>query len=180
MSRWSKWLRRLCVQPEIWGSNLSLNINFSRNIGHLYEHRYICMYINFNMNILLVFDARLVAVMLQWFFHFGEDIIIVRTITGWGRWIFQNLPLPAAQEVHDSNSGVIPCIAMKNDGVLYHQVSSFYPESMPLRSLRQSEITRYSTRWTYPCYGAVNTEYPQRWTRWWCTTPSKHLAKGDK
>ena len=28
--------------------------------------------------------------------------------------MFQNLPLPAMQEVHDS-SGVTPCIVMKND-----------------------------------------------------------------
>ena len=25
-----------------------------------------------------------------------------------------------------------------------------------------------------------HTEHQQRWTRWWCTTSSKHLAKGDK
>ena len=31
--------------------------------------------------------------------------------------------------------------------------------------------------WTYPCYRAVNTEHQQRCTRWWCTTPSKHLGK---
>ena len=35
--------------------------------------------------------------------------------------MFQNLPLPAAQEVRDSSS-VTPCIVMKNDGVLYQQV----------------------------------------------------------
>ena len=32
-------------------------------------------------------------------------------------------------------------------------------------------------RWTYPSYRAVNTEHQQGWTRWWCTTPSKHLVK---
>ena len=53
-------------------------------------------------------------------------------------------------------------------------------ESMWLRSLRQSERTTMRKRWTYPCYRAVNTERQQRWTHWWCTTPSKHLAKGDK
>ena len=36
---------------------------------------------------------------------------------------------------------VVPCIAMKNDSVLYHQVSSFSPKSMHLQSLRQSERT---------------------------------------
>ena len=76
-------------------------------------------------------------------FHSGglcEEIMIAWTQIGWVRWMFQNLPLPAAQEVHD-NSSVTSCIVMKNDGVLYHQVSSFSPESMRLRSLRQSERT---------------------------------------
>ena len=41
--------------------------------------------------------------------------------------MFQNLPLLAAQGIRDS-SGVTPCIVMKNDGVLYHQVLSFSPE----------------------------------------------------
>ena len=54
--------------------------------------------------------------------------------------MFQNLPLPEAQEVRDS-SVVTPCIVMKNDGVLYHQVSLFSPESVRLKSLRQSERT---------------------------------------
>ena len=48
--------------------------------------------------------------------------------------------LPAVQEVHDSG-GVTPCIIMKNDGVLYHEVSSSSHESMRLRSLRQNEST---------------------------------------
>ena len=58
----------------------------------------------------------------QWFFHFGEEIVIVWTHIEWVRWLFQNLPLPTAQEVRDSSSGVTPCIVMKNDGALYHQV----------------------------------------------------------
>ena len=58
-------------------------------------------------------------------------------------------------------------------------------ESMRLRALRQREITTAKdtvqcNRWTYPCYRVVNTKYQQRWTRWWCMMPSKHLAKGDK
>ena len=72
----------------------------------------------------------------QWFFHFAEELVISWTHIGWVLWIFQNLPLPAAQQVRDS-SGVTPCIVMTNDGVLY-QVP-FSPESMRLRSLRQSE-----------------------------------------
>ena len=38
----------------------------------------------------------------------------------------------ASADVRDS-SGVTPCIVMKNDGVLYHQESSFSPESMRFR-----------------------------------------------
>ena len=37
--------------------------------------------------------------------------------------MFQNLPLPATQEVRDSSS-VTPCIVMKNVGVLNRQVSN--------------------------------------------------------
>ena len=37
------------------------------------------------------------------------------TNVGWGRWMFQNLPLPAAQEARDS-SGATPSIVMENDG----------------------------------------------------------------
>ena len=120
----------------------------------------------------------------QWFFHFGEEIVITWTHIGWVRWMYQNLSLPAAQEVRDSSS-VIPCIVMKNDEVLYHQLSSFSPESIRLRSLCQSERTTAKNpvqhkRWTYPCYRAVSMEQQQRWRRWWCTTASKHLTKGDK
>ena len=61
----------------------------------------------------------------QWFFHFGEEIVIARTHIGSVRWLFLNLPLPTAQEVYDNSSGVSPCIVMKNDGVLYHQMSLF-------------------------------------------------------
>ena len=38
--------------------------------------------------------------------------------------MFQNLPLPGAQEVRDS-SGVTTCIVMKNDGVLSIKCSRF-------------------------------------------------------
>ena len=58
-------------------------------------------------------------------------------------------------------------------------------ESMRLRSLRRSETTTerdpvQHKRWTYLRYRAINEEHHQRWTRWWCATPSKHLAKSDK
>ena len=80
-------------------------------------------------------------------------------------------------------SGVTSCVVMKNDEVLYHQMSTFCHESMQLRSLCQSERMRDSVQhkiWTYPYYRAVNTEHQQRWTRWWCMTSSKHLPKSDK
>ena len=98
----------------------------------------------------------------KWFFHFGEAIVIAWVHIRWVRWMFHNFPLPAAQEVRDS-SGVTPCIVMKNDGVLYNQVSSFSPEPMRLGSLRPSERTIardpvQHKRWTYPCYRAVNTK----------------------
>ena len=66
---------------------------------------------------------------LQWFIHFGEQIVIAWTHTRWVRWMFQKLPLPAAKEVRDSSSGVTPCIVMKNVVILHHQVLSFSPES---------------------------------------------------
>ena len=75
------------------------------------------------------FISCIVPCLSQWFFHFGEEIIIAWTHIGGIRWMFQNLPLPAAQKFRgSSSSGVTPCIVMKNDGVLYHQVSSFSPE----------------------------------------------------
>ena len=93
----------------------------------------------------------------QLFIHFGEEIAIAWTHIGCVRCVFQNPPLPAAQEVHDSRSSVTLCIVMKNDVVVYHQVSSFSPESMRLWSLRQSErITARDAvqhkRLTFPCY----------------------------
>ena len=50
------------------------------------------------------------------FFYFGKEIVIARTHIGWIRWMFQNVPLPVAQEIRDS-SCVTPCIVVKNDEV---------------------------------------------------------------
>ena len=44
--------------------------------------------------------------------------------------MFQNLPLPAAQEVRDSNSGVTICIVLMKDAVQYHQVLHAVPENI--------------------------------------------------
>ena len=65
---------------------------------------------------------------LQWFFHFGEEIVITWTHIAWVWQMFRNLPSPVAQEVRDS-SGVTSCIVMKNDVVLYHQVLHAVPEN---------------------------------------------------
>ena len=65
----------------------------------------------------------------QWFFHFGEEIVIAWTHIGWVRWMFQNLLLLAAQEICDS-SDVNPCIIMKNNGALYHQAIHVVPENI--------------------------------------------------
>ena len=46
----------------------------------------------------------------------GWEIVITWTYIGWVRWMLQNLPLPAAQEIRDSSSRVTPCIVMMNDG----------------------------------------------------------------
>ena len=99
-------------------------------------------------------------------------------IRGWVRWMFQNLPLPAAQEVPDSSSGVTPSVVMKNDGVLYHQVMSFSPDHDFFAKVKEPlQHPVQHKRWTYPCCRAINTKHQQRWARWWCTTPSKRLAK---
>ena len=63
----------------------------------------------------------------------------------------QNPPLLAAQEARDSSSGVTPCIVMKNDRVLYHQVSSFSPERWTKVVLQERAVvcSVYSLPWRY-------------------------------
>ena len=77
------------------------------------------------------FISSVVPGLSQWFFHFDEQIVIAWTHIGWVglQWMFQNLPLPAELEVRDSSIGVTPCIIMKNDGVLYYQMSSHVSRS---------------------------------------------------
>ena len=55
-------------------------------------------------------------------------------------------------------------------------------ESMQLRSLFQSEriAAVQHKRSTYSFYRAFNAEHLEKWTRFWCLAPSKHLAEGDK
>jgi len=42
----------------------------------------------------------------------------------------------------------------------------------PLRGIR------YNTRGDYSCCRGVTVGHQQKWTRWWCTTPSTNLAEG--
>ena len=72
--------------------------------------------------------------------------------------MFQNLPLPAAQEIRESSSTVTPCIVMKNDGVLYHQVSSFSPERWTKVVVQELAVVGsiYRLPWSY----SVVRHYP--------------------
>ena len=109
----------------------------------------------------------------QWFFHFGEEIVIARTHIGWVRWLFQNLPLPREQEIRDSSSGgVTPCLVMKNDRVLYHASRSPWKESSVLRSratsiLIQERCSNFVKmvlgRWHYP-YESQRSTHGKRLT----------------
>ena len=77
--------------------------------------------------------------------------------------MFQILPLPAAQEVRDGSSGMTLCIVMKNDGVLYHQVSSFSPECWAKVVLQKRSVVGSFT----VCFGG---------TVWWSRIPSMSYA----
>ena len=120
----------------------------------------------------------------QWSFYFGEEIAIA--------WIQEKLRQLTVQDpiiLHDNASSetaaaVTNLLRRWQWEILKHPPYS-PDESMRLRSLRQSERTAAwdpvrHKRWTYMCCRADNTEHQQRWTRWWCTTSSKHLVKGDK
>ena len=94
---------------------------------------------------------------LKWFFHFGDEIIIAWTHIGWVRWLFQNLPLPAAHAVRDSSSGVTTCIVMMNDGIMCHQVSTFCLELWTKVLLQERAVVGsvYRLPWGYSvmqCY----------------------------
>ena len=85
----------------------------------------------------------------QWFFYFDEETVIARTHIGLVRWKFQNLPLPAAQEVRDS-SGVTPCIVMKTDGFCTTKCRRFLPSTIDydlfVKVKEPVRGTRYNTR----------------------------------
>ena len=83
--------------------------------------------------------------------------------------MFQNLLLSTAQEIHDSNRGLTPCIVMKDDEVMYHQVSSFSPELWAKVMLRGCAVVssvcrqpwRYSVVHYYPSmsYATMNITF---------------------
>ena len=74
-----------------------------------------------------------------------------RGLIGWVWWMLQNHPLPSAEDVHDSSSCVSPCIVMKNDGVLYHQVSSTSVEQWTKVVLQERAVEGrfYCLSWRY-------------------------------
>ena len=61
----------------------------------------------------------------SFFFFFCEEIVISWTHIGWVGLMFQNLTLPAVQQIRDSSSCVIPCIVVKNDGFCTSSVVVF-------------------------------------------------------
>ena len=120
----------------------------------------------------------------QRFFHFGEETVIAwtqeKTTTLGGTELHHSSW--QCKELHRCCHGPLALLAIGDSGTF--TVYTRY-ESMQLWYLRQSERTAamdpvQCKRWTYSCYRAVNMEYQEKWTRWWCTMPSKHLAIGDK
>ena len=70
-------------------------------------------------------SSPLVLYRVPYFSHFGKEIIS-HVLIRWIRWIFQNLLLPALQEVCDNSNSVTPFIVMKNDGVLHPSAVIFF------------------------------------------------------
>ena len=60
-------------------------------------------------------------------------------------------PIVSGARVRDSSSNVTPCIVMKNDGVLYHQVLSFSPERWTKVVLQECAVVSsvYCLPWRY-------------------------------
>ena len=73
--------------------------------------------------------------------------------------------------------GPLVLLAMGESGTA--TVLTRYMISLPIERTTARNSVQHKRR-TYPCYRAVITEHQQRWTHWWCTIPSQHLAKGDK
>ena len=104
----------------------------------------------------------------QWFFHFGEEIVIT--------WTQEKMTTLGGTEPHHSSWQCKESHSCCHDHLRCWQweILEFPPyspdESVRLRSLCQSERTTarnpvQQKRWTYPYYKAVNTEHHQRWTR---------------
>jgi hypothetical protein len=60
----------------------------------------------------------------QWFFHYGEEIVITRSHIGRVWRMFAYLPSPAVKEILDSVSSMSPRIVVNDDGVCCQQVMS--------------------------------------------------------
>ena len=104
----------------------------------------------------------------QWFFHFGEEIVIA-----WTQEKTMTLVGTKFQQSRCCHGAVAP-LAMRDSGT--STIFTRY-ESMWLRFPCQSERTTARDpvnhkKWTSPCYRAFNAEDQQRWT-----TLSKHWAK---
>ena len=119
----------------------------------------------------------------------GSFILLKRSYSHWlisgenGR-CFRISHCQRRKGVHDSSSGVTPCIVMKK-GFCTTKCHRFlqspwdYDLFAKIKKTAARDPVQHK-RWICPCYRAVNMEHQQRCTRWWCTTPSKHLTKGDK
>ena len=121
----------------------------------------------------------------QWFFHFGGEILIT--------WTQEKTTTLGGTEPHHSSwqckeshscccHGSLAPLAIGDSGTSTVLTRN---ESMRLLSLRQNEWTTARDPvqhkiWIYPCYRMVDTVHQQRRTHWWCTTPSKRLAKCNK
>ena len=120
----------------------------------------------------------------QWFFHFGEEIVIA-----WTRE--KTTTLVGTEPYHSSwqceshrccHRPLAP-LAKGDSGistVLTRWVHAITISSPKWKNHCEEPGATQEMNLSILIYRTVNTEHQQRWTRWWCTTPSKHLAKGDK
>ena len=85
-------LRLYHLLPNVWKASYTISASFSVDVPYwpLYSTD--------------KFISCVVPGPSQWSFHFGEEIVIAWTPIGWARWLIQNFPLPAGQEVRDSSN----------------------------------------------------------------------------
>jgi hypothetical protein len=120
----------------------------------------------------------------QLFFHFGEDVIIVfvRQSEVSNDTCWQRTPSPFM-----TIQGLILLTLSRSSFAAgngrYWNIRRTRYESVQLWPLRQNERTTardklQHKRGDYWCCRAVTAGRPQKWTRWWCTRPTTHLAEG--